>query len=134
MSCNKFNNSNLDNLAINECNGFEVEDIPKYCQNSNYTGIVCNSDNKPNGCFGVNSCEQGTLFRLNNCIDCNDKDLMTKATYARRQYISSTLPVNQPKYYDLQFSPTLNPEYQLSESFTNVKSQSDRLNNMWIGI
>ena len=96
MSCTKFTDGNIkfnpSNLVINPCNGFEVEDIPKQCQNPKYTGIVCRSDNKPNGCFCVNTCNQGDLHRLNNCIDCDDKDIMEKAKYYRRQYISSKLP------------------------------------------
>jgi len=131
MSCTKFTDGNIkfnpSNLVINPCNGFEVEDIPKQCQNPKYTGIVCRSDNKPNGCFGVNSCQQGDLHRLNNCIDCNDKDLMRNAMYARRQYISSKLPVNQPKYSDLQMLPVLNQEYNsIKESYIG--------NNRWVGI
>jgi hypothetical protein len=113
--------------------------IPKQCQNPKYTGIVCRSDNKPNGCFGVNSCQQGDLHRLNNCIDCNDKNLMRNAMYARRQYISSKLPVNQPKYSDLQMLPVLNQEYNsIKESYGGlvlgriIKSENNKNKNDFI--
>ena len=52
---------------------------------------------------------------------------MRNAMYARRQYISSKLPVNQPKYSDLQMLPVLNQEYNsIKESYIG--------NNRWVGI
>lgn len=126
FDCNGINEFNINALKINPCNGFEVDDIPKQCENPDYSGIVCRSDNKPNGCFGVNTCNQGDLHLLNNCIDCNDKDRMKKARYYRRQYISSKLPVNQPKYCDLSIIPRLNPNYKpVSEMYTYVNDKDD---------
>ena len=132
MPCNKcfncfgMNKFDINALKINPCNGFEVEDIPNQFKKSDCGGIVCRSDNKPNGCFCVNTCNQGDLHRLNNCIDKGDTDMMRKAKYYRRQYIASKLPVNQPTYCDLSIIPRLNPDYKpVSEMYTYSDNKTD---------
>ena len=51
---------------------------------------------------------------------------MRKARYYRRQYISSKLPVNQPKYCDLSIIPRLNPDYKpISEMYTYSDNKTD---------
>ena len=40
FDCNDINEFNINVLKINPCNGFEVEDIPKQCENPDYSGIV----------------------------------------------------------------------------------------------
>lgn len=133
MSCNKcfncidINKFEINALKINTCNGFEVEDIPNQFKKSDCGGIVCKSDNKSNGCFCVNTCNQGDFHRLNNCIDRDDKDMMRKAKYYRRQYIASKLPVNQPKYCDLSIIHRLNNhDYKpVSEMYTYSNDKTD---------